>query len=113
VGPITLLPLRTAVKGPLEQVTLTLAEWQLMVALVLSEGVVMSRSALAGEAWGRAFAGRHSEVEVYISRLRRKLARAGTPDLIRTVRGEGYRLDLGPGDGSIGDSEAVPSTIGR
>lgn len=48
----------------------------------------------APRAWGPAFAGRHSQVEVYTSRLRRKLARAGTGATILTVRGHGDRLNV-------------------
>jgi DNA-binding response OmpR family regulator len=92
VGQLTLLPLRTAVAGVGRPVHLTPAEWQLLVTLVQHRRSILSRAELATRAWGPAFAGRHSEVEVYISRLRRKLMRAGTPALIRTVRGHGYRL---------------------
>jgi two-component system response regulator MprA len=31
-------------------------------------------------------------IEVYVSRLRRKLGAAGEPNLIETIRGVGYRF---------------------
>ena len=94
VGQLTLMPLRTAIAGTGRPVPLTPAEWQLLVTLVQHRAAILSRAELATRAWGPAFAGRHSEVEVYISRLRRKLVRAGTPAVILTVRGRGYRLSV-------------------
>jgi DNA-binding winged helix-turn-helix (wHTH) protein len=96
VGELTLLPLRTAVAGTGKPVQLTPAEWQLLATLVRHRDEVLGRTDLATRAWGPAFASRHSEVEVYVSRLRRKLARAGTRAAIRTVRGVGYHLRVEP-----------------
>jgi DNA-binding winged helix-turn-helix (wHTH) protein len=96
VGELTLLPLRTAILGSGKPVHLTPAEWQLLSTLVRHRAKVLSRTELAMHAWGPAFAGRHSEVEVYISRLRRKLARAGTRAAILTVRRLGYQLRVEP-----------------
>jgi DNA-binding response OmpR family regulator len=108
VGPLTLLPQRTAVRGGRRQVTLTPTEWQLMVALVRHRSTVSSRSELARSAWGPGFAGRDSEVEVYVSRLRRKLAQAGTPVVIETIRHQGYRLRLGTAeDGHVPEPPAA------
>jgi len=36
-------------------------------------------------------------VDAHACRPRKKLARAGAPDLIHNTRGVGYRLSLGPG----------------
>lgn len=68
---------------------LTPTEWQLLMELVRAGGAVTSRSELARGAWGTAF--REQEVEVYVCRLRRKLAQIGARHVIETVRGEGYR----------------------
>jgi DNA-binding response OmpR family regulator len=95
VGSLTLLPLRRAIARGDGQIRLTPAEWSLLVALVTHRSRILSRSELATAAWGPAFAERHGEVEVYVSRLRRKLAPAGAAEVIRTVRGQGYRLCLG------------------
>ena len=101
VGSLRLLPLRRTVIGDATSVLLTPAEWQLFVALLSRRPRTLSRSELAVSAWGPGFAGRHGEVEVYVSRLRRKLALAGVAAVIETVRGKGYRLAL--------DDEAAPS----
>lgn len=73
---------------------LTPTEWQLLSFLLTHPGEVHSRLQLATGAWGAGYAERNSEVEVYISRLRRKLGAAG--GMVETVRGLGYRLALSP-----------------
>jgi DNA-binding response OmpR family regulator len=105
LGPLTLVPLRRAIACDGGRILFTPAEWQLLAALVMNRGSTLSRAELATHAWGPGFAGRHGEVEVYVSRLRRKLARTGTPVEILTVRGQGYRLSLG------GDDQALPASL--
>lgn len=69
---------------------LTDTEWRVLHVLVKANGRVVSRAAIAAEVWGLR-GSRLSEVEVYISRLRRKFG-GGRDSVIATVRGEGYRL---------------------
>ena len=72
---------------------LTPNEWQLFALMLAEPGRTFTREELATGAWGRGYGGRDSEVEVYISRLRRKLeADPRSPLMIETVRGSGYRL---------------------
>lgn len=73
---------------------LTPNEWRLLNFLVSARGRVVSREEVALGAWGPAYVSRPGEVELYISRLRKKIAHpAGWgPTLIETVRGRGYRL---------------------
>jgi DNA-binding response OmpR family regulator len=96
VGSFVLLPRRTALRGRGSAVPLTVAEWSLLTTLIERRGEVLDRSGIATQAWGPNFAGRHNEVEVYVSRLRRKLRTAGAAARIETVRGRGYRLSCGP-----------------
>jgi hypothetical protein len=105
LGPLTLVPLRRAIACDGGRILFTPAEWQLLAALVMNRGSTLSRAELATHAWGPGFAGRHGEVEVYVSRLRRKLARTGISVQILTVRGQGYRLSLG------GDDQALPAPL--
>ena len=51
-------------------------------------GLVMSREQLLERVWGLSFPGGTRTVDVHVAQLRRKLDR---PDLIRTVRGSGYK----------------------
>ncbi len=92
IGEAEVLIARQAIRhaGGVHRVTPT--EWQLLTFLLANPGAVHSRLQLAVGAWGPGFAERNSEVEVYVSRLRRKLGSAGR--LLETVRGRGYRLVL-------------------
>lgn len=68
-------------------------EWQLFAFLLANPGRTFSRDDLARGAWGAGYRGRVSQVELYISRLRRKVElNPHKPTVILTVRREGYRL---------------------
>ncbi|MCO4768425.1 MAG: winged helix-turn-helix domain-containing protein [Deltaproteobacteria bacterium] len=74
------------VTGPGGEFTLTPREHTLIEILALVPGQVVSRQQLAGEGPTRA-------ADMALSRLRRRLGEAGRH--IATVRGVGYRLELG------------------
>ena len=82
---------------------LTPNEWRLLSYLVSRRGQVVSREQAGLGAWGTAYVNRPGEVELYISRLRKKIAHPSGwgPPLIETVRGRGYRLAATqlPGEG--------------
>jgi two-component system, OmpR family, alkaline phosphatase synthesis response regulator PhoP len=63
-------------------------EFDLLAYLIQNRGAVFSRDALLERVWGYDYAGGTRTVDVHVAQLRRKLAR---PDLIRTVRGTGYK----------------------
>ncbi|HEY4346223.1 MAG TPA: response regulator transcription factor [Gaiellaceae bacterium] len=63
-------------------------EFDLLTYLVQNRGAVFSRDALLERVWGYDYAGGTRTVDVHVAQLRRKL---GRPDLIRTVRGAGYK----------------------
>jgi DNA-binding response OmpR family regulator len=90
LGTVEVVLQRQAIRDGRSTRRLTPTEWQLLLFLLASPGTVHSRADLAAGAWGAGYHGRNSEVEVYVSRLRRKLGSAGR--LLETVRGEGYRL---------------------
>lgn len=73
---------------------LTLKEFDLLRALMRSEGRVLSRGRLLEDVWGVTFVGETRTVDVHIQTLRQKLnaASSGTDELIRTVRGVGYTM---------------------
>jgi len=73
---------------------LTITEFRLLSELADSAGRVLSRQALLERVWDRGFFGDERIVDVHIRRLRTKVERdPGSPRLIVTVRGLGYRLD--------------------
>jgi DNA-binding response OmpR family regulator len=63
-------------------------EFDLLAYLMQNRGVVVSRDTLLERVWGYEYAGGTRTVDVHVAQLRRKLRR---PDLIRTVRGAGYK----------------------
>lgn len=67
-------------------------EYRLLEALALSPGQVVPRSVLLEKVWNLSFDPRTKIIETHISRLRDKLAFAGSDEAIETVRGIGYRL---------------------
>jgi DNA-binding response OmpR family regulator len=78
---------RTVTVGD-EPVELTGMEFDLLAFLIAHPGIVMSRERLLERVWGLAFPGGTRTVDVHVAQLRKKLDR---PDLIRTVRGSGYK----------------------
>ncbi|MCX4850825.1 response regulator transcription factor [Streptomyces sp. NBC_00893] len=73
---------------------LTLREFDLLAFLLRRPGRVFTREELMREVWGWDF-GDLSTVTVHVRRLRGKVeADPARPELIRTVWGVGYRLDL-------------------
>jgi DNA-binding response OmpR family regulator len=69
-------------------VVLTGKEFDLLAFLLCHPGLVMSRERLLDRVWGLEFPGGTRTVDVHVAQLRKKLDR---PDLIRTVRGAGYK----------------------
>lgn len=65
-------------------------EFALLDCLVRHAGKTVAKSALMSEVWDYNFDPATSVIETAVSRLRAKLAEAGLPDAIRTVRGLGY-----------------------
>ena len=71
-----------------ELVDLTVKEFDLLAWLVENAGIVFSRDQLLDRVWGMTFEGGTRTVDVHVAQVRRKLHR---PQLIRTVRGSGYK----------------------
>jgi two-component system alkaline phosphatase synthesis response regulator PhoP len=72
-----------------EPVELTGKEFDLLAYLMENAGIVLSREQLLDRVWGLTFPGGTRTVDVHVAQLRRKL---GRPELIRTVRGAGYKV---------------------
>lgn len=75
-----------------EEIVLTGAEFDLLLALLERPGRMLSREQLLDITHGRASAGFDRSVDVLISRLRRKLGDAGNFQIIKTLRNGGYQL---------------------
>jgi DNA-binding response OmpR family regulator len=81
---------RRVTKGG-EQISLTPLEFEILLTLAKSPGLVFSRDQLMDRVWGyRDYAGGRV-VDSHVARVRRKLGdEAGEPSYIRTVHGVGY-----------------------
>jgi two-component system phosphate regulon response regulator PhoB len=90
IGPCTIDTERHLVIIGDEEIELTPIEYTLFITLAEKLGKVHSREDLLRIVWGYSYTGDTRTVNTYITKLRAKLGRAG--DLIKTVRGFGYKL---------------------
>ena len=73
---------------------LTATEFKIMVVLAEAGGEVCSRDRLLDAVWGEDFFGDRRTVDVHIRHIREKLEAVGAAELLETVRGFGYRLQV-------------------
>jgi two-component system, OmpR family, copper resistance phosphate regulon response regulator CusR len=85
-GRLTLDVLRRQADAGSGPVPLTSREFQLLWELMHEPGAVVSKDALLARVWGETASSVSNVVDAYIRRLRARLG----PDVIVTVRGEGY-----------------------
>jgi DNA-binding response OmpR family regulator len=88
LGDVALHPSAREVSVGGEPVELRAKEFDLLAFLMQNRGTVVSRALLLQRVWGLDFAGGTRTVDVHVAQLRRKL---GRPELIRTIRGVGYK----------------------
>lgn len=69
-------------------------ELTLLEYLARRPGRVVTRSMLLQDVWGYTFEPKSNVVDVHMGRLRRKVDPEGEIQLIRNVRGQGYRFDV-------------------
>jgi two-component system OmpR family response regulator len=72
--------------------SLTMKEFAILEYLVHNPDRLLGRDQIAEHVWDYSFSSESNLVEVYIARLRRKLATVGMRDCIFTVRHGGYRF---------------------
>jgi two-component system OmpR family response regulator len=90
VGDLTLDRLQRVVRRGDRTIDLQPREFQLLEALMLNAGRILTRSMLLAWVWRIRFDPGTNIVEAHISRIRTKIDRGGDPALIHTIRGEGY-----------------------
>lgn len=89
LGPVVLARGAREVRVDGQEVELTQREFDLLEYLLRHCGQVVSRDQLLESVWGFRSPGETRTIEVHVAQLRKKL---GHPDLIRTVRGLGYKV---------------------
>jgi DNA-binding response OmpR family regulator len=82
---------------------LTPREFQLLEHFMMHKDDVVRRTELLEKVWDMHFDPESNVVDVHVGNLRRKLREAGYEDLIKTVRGVGFRLN---GSGTSATSSA-------
>ncbi|MFD7658420.1 response regulator transcription factor [Actinosynnema sp. NPDC059797] len=92
VGALRLDPASRRAWWAATELTLTKTEFDLLELLMRNEGVVLDHSTVYERIWGFDFGGDSKNLAVYVGYLRRKLAAAGAPSVIHTVRGVGYAV---------------------
>ncbi|CQR58705.1 heme response regulator HssR [Paenibacillus riograndensis SBR5] len=76
-------------------ITLPLKEFELLFKLASYPGQTLTRDRLIEEVWGYDFEGNERTLDVHVGRLRDRFPREDYGFAIRTVRGLGYRLEVG------------------
>ena len=95
VGEIKLDVDRHTVTFKGENIALPLKEFELLEFLMRNAGRVLTRIQIIDRIWGNDYVGDTKTLDVHIKRLRSKLeADPANPELIQTVRGLGYKMEL-------------------
>jgi two-component system OmpR family response regulator len=93
-GRLTIDALRHEVRVDALPLELTPREYALLEFLLRHSGEAVTRLDILDTVWDMAYDGSSNVVDVTIATLRRKLRSRGVGNLITTVRGVGYRLDV-------------------
>jgi len=95
VGDLTMDTSKLEVRRGKKRIKLTSTEYALLEYLMRNEGRTLSKDKIIGHVWDFDADILPNTVEAYIGSLRRKIDKpfAG-PELIHTLRGFGYRLEL-------------------
>jgi two-component system OmpR family response regulator len=96
VGPLRLDPAAHRVWFQQTELSLSATEFALLEMFMRHPGEVLSRVRILERVWDFAFDGSSNVVDQYVSYLRRKIDRRFGGQLIQTVRGSGYRLNVDP-----------------
>jgi two-component system response regulator ResD len=73
---------------------LTAKEFDLLIFLAKRKGKAFSREQLLEQIWGHEFLGESRTIDSHIKNLREKLRKAGLENVIHTVWGIGYKLEV-------------------
>ncbi|MDO7785892.1 response regulator transcription factor [Desulforamulus aquiferis] len=75
-----------------ENIELTPKEFELLVYFIRNKNMVLSREIIMNKVWGYEYYGDLRTVDTHVKRLRQKLK--SESDIISTVRGIGYKLEV-------------------
>ena len=82
---------RTVTRGG-KEISLIPKEFTILEHLIRNQGVVLSREQLENKIWNYEYSGSSNNMDVYMSRLRKKIDGEHEIKLIHTIRGVGWVL---------------------
>ena len=74
------------------EISLIPKEFTILEHLIRNQGMVLSREQLENQIWNYEYSGSSNNIDVYMSRLRKKIDGEHTVKLIHTIRGVGWVL---------------------
>jgi two-component system OmpR family response regulator len=95
IGDLVLDPARRRCHRAGTEVRLTAREFAVLECLIARPGDVVTKAQILHQVWDEHYDGDPNIVEVYVGFLRRKIDTPFGRRTIATVRGAGYRLELG------------------
>ncbi len=109
LGPVSCNPdtHETTVDGT--PIKLTLTEFRLLTSLIQANGRVLSRATLMAKAMGPGVMVTERTIDVHVTAIRKKLG--SSANLIKTVRGVGYRVTQDASDDSDTEEATAESTF--
>ena len=84
---------RTAKRGGVE-IALLPKEFSILEYMIRNQGIVLSREQLEDQIWNYEYTGSSNNMDVYISRLRKKIDHGNSCKLLHTIRGVGWVLKV-------------------
>ncbi|MBE6837354.1 MAG: response regulator transcription factor [Ruminococcus sp.] len=75
-----------------QEIALTYKEFELLAYLMKHRSIAINREKLMEKVWGFNYEGETRTVDMHVKTLRQKLEVAGCVDLIKTIRGVGYKI---------------------
>ena len=96
IGEIMIDTIGKTVKVLDNEIDLTQKEFQLLLFLAVNKNRILSKNAIAQHLWGddMDFAANFDFIYSHIKNLRKKLVAAGSEDCIRSIYGEGYKMQF-------------------
>ena len=75
-----------------EEILLLPKEFTILEHLIRNQGAVLSREQLENQIWNYEYSGNSNNIDVYMSKLRKKIDGNHSVKLIHTIRGVGWVL---------------------
>ena len=91
-GDLTLDADKHLVKVGEDTIDLTKKEYDLLLYLLKSKNIVLSREQILNQVWGYNYIGETNVVDVYVRYLRSKIDEPYNKKFIHTIRGVGYYI---------------------